>query len=567
MKISNLRDAVRIKINDLRMGMFVTQLDRPWEQTPFLLQGFQVLDQKDFDNLQLLVKELVIDPRRSDPISFLHISWDCLHEESDDGVDDKSAVVSRQRIDLSTNQFPAVNITEMLQFFISIFSLNKKNLTKYLEGSVNTKRAKSATPYFLIYATPLAELEHNTLKSKSNSATLRKTSAPSTPQFTAFIQHLYPRDAIFAPLNWKEKWRLWQDKGSKKNYQIRETIICEQKPKKKRPNYIPSHIPLVTYSEQITMKSELSNARIIIEKADTLFNKINAQFQESGVLDLEKIKPTIQLLSESVIANPAALLWLLRMKTESTLVVSHALKVAVYMMTLGRHIGFNREQLVELGFIGLLLDVGKLEVPKEILQKSEKLTDEEKAIIQGHVQTSIKLLKSAEVLNENIEQGINEHHERMNGDGYPQGLSGEDISIFGRMAAIADSFTAMTSVRPYNVARSSFDAMKELFKSTETQFHTPLVEEFVQAIGIFPIGSMIELSNGVIAIVLEHNKIRRLEPKVLMLTKSNKKVLDKPIVFDLMLQNLFVENKRISILRGLPDGAYGLSCQDFYKSS
>ncbi len=272
-------------------------------------------------------------------------------------------------------------------------------------------------------------------------------------------------------------------------------------------------------------------------------------------------------MSDSVIANPAAMMWLLRMRSENTVVVSHALKVAVYMLTLGRHIGFNKEQMVELGFIGLLLDVGKLEMPPALLSKPEKLSEQEAEIIQTHVDASIQLLESKEPLSFNVRLGINEHHERMDGSGYPRGLSGGEISIFGRMAAIADSFSAMTSERAYSKTLSSFDAMKELFKMAEGQLHAPLVEEFVQAVGIFPVGSLIQLTTGEIAIVLEHNKVRRLDPKVLLLTRSDKTLLEKPIMFDLLKQDLVDDAERICIMRGLPDGAYGLVCHDFYKAT
>lgn len=97
------------------------------------------------------------------------------------------------------------------------------------------------------------------------------------------------------------------------------------------------------------------------------------------------------------------------------------------------------------------------------------------------------------------------------------------------------------------------------------QLHAPLVEEFVQAIGIFPVGSMIELSSGEIAIVLEHNKIRRLEPKVLVLTAPDKSLLKKPVIVDLMRQKNAKEDEKMKIMRGLPDGAYGLVCRDFYQ--
>jgi len=134
------------------------------------------------------------------------------------------------------------------------------------------------------------------------------------------------------------------------------------------------------------------------------------------------------------------------------------------------------------------------------------------------------------------------------------------------MAAIADSFAAMTSARPYGATRSSFDAMKELFRMSEGQLHAPLVEEFVQAIGIFPVGSLIQLTTGEVAIVLEHNKLRRLDPKVLLLTRPDQSLLERPITLDLLQPNLVSDGERVSIMRGLPDGAFGLICHDFYKA-
>jgi HD-GYP domain-containing protein (c-di-GMP phosphodiesterase class II) len=573
MKKALLRESIRIKIHDLRIGMFITELDKPWTQTPFMLQGFILLEQKDFETLQLLVKELYIDPRRSDPSSFLHIPWGALHEETE--VEEEDITLPVIIIENDSEDETATNKKLGLWNVISNFFIKNKtsaqgknNQSNKSKNKVKNKRnANKKLPHFLKYT---IDKSHNTLTRETivrKRQNLKKPLPPSTPQFTAFIQKLYPRDTAFLSLSWREKWNIWREKTSDTSHLGRAQLISIQKPKKKKPDYIPENIPLVTYGEHVTLKFEINNTRELLEKADSLIKKINLEFEETGVLDLEQIAPTVQLLSESVIANPAALMWLVRMREENKAIVSQALKVAVYMMTLGRHIGFNKTQLIELGFIGLLLDIGKLEVPSEILQKAEKLTVEERSIIQRHVQSSMKLLRAAEAMSKNIELGISEHHEMINGSGYPQGLKGEQISIFGRMAAIADSFAAMTSPRSYSITLSSFDAMKELFRYTETQFHAPLVEEFVQAIGIFPVGSMIELSSGVIAIVLEHNKVRRLEPKVLILTKSDKKLLEKPQVLDLMKQNLFIENKRISIVRGLPDGAYGLVFQDFYKAA
>ena len=222
--------------------------------------------------------------------------------------------------------------------------------------------------------------------------------------------------------------------------------------------------------------------------------------------------------------------------------------------------------MTELGFIGLLLDIGKLELPDTLLTKPEKLSDEEQDLMRTHVLTGIEILNAKEGLPANVLLGIREHHERLDGSGYPRGLTETDISIFGKISAIADSYAAMTSPRSYDITRSSFDAMKELFKMAGQQLHAPLVEEFVQAIGIFPVGSMIELSSGEVAIVLEHNKIRRLEPKVLLLTSADKSLLSEPVITNLMQQKTLKDAKNLKILRGLPDGAYGLECKDFYRS-
>jgi HD-GYP domain-containing protein (c-di-GMP phosphodiesterase class II) len=205
-------------------------------------------------------------------------------------------------------------------------------------------------------------------------------------------------------------------------------------------------------------------------------------------------------------------------------------------------------------------------LPDNLWSKPDKLTEDEHSLMKTHVDAAIDMLGADRALNHHILLGIGEHHERLDGSGYPQGISGAQISLFGRISAIADSFSAMTSERPYDVTRSSFDAMKELFKEAGAKLHAPLVEEFVQAIGVFPVGSMIELSSGEVAIVLEHNKVRRLEPKVLLLTAADKSILEKPELCDLMRQKIDAENRRKKILRGLPDGAYGLVYRDFYRA-
>ncbi|MDO8654563.1 MAG: HD-GYP domain-containing protein [Undibacterium sp.] len=569
-----LRQSLPIHVDDLRVGMFVAELDRPWTQTPFMLQGFLLSEDLDLQTLQSLVKDLVIDPLRSDPRSLLHLPWESLHEAPapKQPSNDTAKVTNTAKVNVLRAAKPSVLHDSFFTRGLAwcraaadlpghIFSA-KKSAKQSAPGSKKTRQGMaSAQPYYLRYAGAM-----NAEESPQSTTADRysRLSPPSTKEFSGVIQSLYPRDAVFAALNWKERWQNWREQRKQQKTYVRGKNIHKPPLMHRGPDYLPKDINLVVYEDQTTIREEIGYARIVIAKTDYLLKKLADEIKNDRSIGLEEVRPTVQLLSESVISNPAALMWLLRMRTENSGTYARGLKVAVYMMTLGRHLGFSQQQLSELGFIGLLLDIGKLDLPQTLWDKEDKLSAQEQSLMQTHVHAGIRLLESGQPLSHNVLLGINEHHERLDGSGYPQGLSGGAISLFGRISAIADSFSAMTSERPYDVTRSSFDAMKELFKMAETELHAPLVEEFVQAIGIFPIGSMIELSSGEVAIVLEHNKIRRLEPKVLLLTAADKRIVDKPVMIDLMRQKKIDQNEPIKILRGLPDGAYGLACRDYY---
>ncbi len=579
-----LSQSLRVSIDDLRLGMFISELDRPWVNSPFMLQGFLLTEMLDLTTLQSLVREVVIDPRRSSPSSLLHLPWDSLHElaaQSDATkliAGDKAAVShsagksntkandgSDSKNDLSES--PGM-LESLWGWLDAMFKRPDKSISVRGGSKKRSGSSKQPKPYYLRYASKeRSNSQKSGGKNTSNGRADRssKLTPSSTPQFTQLIANLYPRDVVFAPLSWLERWQNWRLQQQQNKTHERGKNFRKLAARKRKRDYLPSSIPLVVYQSEIPIQEELSYARSGIRQADDVLKKLSSDIQNDHSIALEEIQPTVQLLSESVIANPSALMWLVRMHAEDTSTYTHSLKVAIYMMTLGRHLGFSRQQLTELGLIGLLLDIGKLELPDTLLKKPDKLSDDENILMRTHVAASIDILASKEPLTPNVMLGISEHHERLDGSGYPYGLSGGGISIFGRMAAIADSFAAMTSARPYDITRSAFDAMKELFKQAGVQLHAPLVEEFVQAVGIFPVGSMIELSTGEVGIVLEHNKIRRLEPKVLLLTAADKSLLAKPNLLDLMLQEYTEENERMKILRGLPDGAYGLACRDFYQ--
>lgn len=558
-----------ISISDLRVGMFVVELDRPWEKTSFMLQGFLLTELLDCQTLQSMVRELTIDPSRSDPASLLHLPWDSVHLPPDD---EAPATEPQTTIRVSYSAPPAKidetyslgavanGVKQIWQAFTSVqyeSPERKKSHRSQVTLNHSAQNFSQPAPYYLRYASVVSATQEVSMAERS-----AQLVPPSTATFSQFIEELYPRDVVYAPLDFYERiqgWIIkWKAAKPYKSTREQQQFIA----RKKHPEYIPSTLNLVIYKDRAPMQEEIKQATVAVSRTQEFLAKMSDDIHEGKELELDQVRPAVQLLTESVIANPSALMWLIRMQSEDVETYAHGLKVAVYLMTLGRHLGFARQQLNELGMIGLLMDVGKLSMPEEILKKPAKLDDEERRIVCEHVATSLHKLQQNEPLSHNVYLGISQHHERLDGTGYPQGLKAEEISIYGRMAAIVDSFAAMTSARAYDATRSAFDAMKELFRQAESELHAPLVEEFVQAIGIFPIGSMIELSTGEAAIVLEINKLRRLEPQILVLTNADKEALVHPWVLNLMYQPPDAEPVRI--LRGLPDGAYGIDSRSFY---
>lgn len=327
---------------------------------------------------------------------------------------------------------------------------------------------------------------------------------------------------------------------------------------------LPAGLRLKRYAEPAPIETALPRAAKSWSRgADTLRTLMN-DLRDDNHSELRDVDQVAEDLVASMIETPDAMLWVARLRSEDQGAYQHCLKVAIYLIALGRHMGFPREDLVRLGLTGMLADVGKIQLPRGLLEKPDMLTPSEHDVVKTHVHLGIGALLKSMTLDPNVEQGILQHHERIDGSGYPQGLKGREISIYGRMAAIADCFAAMITDRPYAKALAPQEALMLMNKWCGTSFHEPLVEQFVQAIGVFPVGSLVELSNDEIAVVLAHNRVRRLEPRVLVLAGPDRKQLDTPFERDLLIGPVDSAGNAIHIARGLPAGAHGLKPRDYY---
>ncbi|OUS09735.1 hypothetical protein A9Q89_12680 [Gammaproteobacteria bacterium 53_120_T64] len=295
-------------------------------------------------------------------------------------------------------------------------------------------------------------------------------------------------------------------------------------------------------------------------KADIKQILHSAQFGQ--MLNTEVAETVVTNCVESMLRNHDALIWMSRIKHEDEYTAEHCLNVCILAIAFGRHLNFDKPDLKMLGLCGLLHDVGKMRTPRIVLNKRGALSDEEFRIMQQHTIDGYKLLKEAGTTTAlPIDVALN-HHERPDGSGYPRGLKAGEISEYARIIAIVDSYDAMTSDRCYSKAVAPADAQKEIYKCRGQQFDEEYALAFMQAIGPYPPGTIVELHNGMLGIVLSGRRKFRHLPTVILLRDAEKNVIAEQAV-DLFLTDRGGLDKGFLIRRSLPDGSFDIKLEDY----
>jgi HD-GYP domain-containing protein (c-di-GMP phosphodiesterase class II) len=237
---------------------------------------------------------------------------------------------------------------------------------------------------------------------------------------------------------------------------------------------------------------------------------------------------------------------------------------SILMVTFGRFLQFAKERLEILGLAGMLLDVGKTKLPDSVLKKKDMLSPEEYELVKAHVKHSVDLVRGAVALPAGVEEIIAVHHERQDGSGYPRGLKGDEISIDGAVAALVDSFSALTSARAYAEQASPSNALSLMHKLRGKLFHEALVEQFIQCIGIYPVGSAVELNTGEVGIVIAQNLVRRLQPRVMVILDREWKPIYPQLILDLVKEPKATADEPYRIRRTLPKDKLPIDPSEFF---
>lgn len=294
----------------------------------------------------------------------------------------------------------------------------------------------------------------------------------------------------------------------------------------------------------------------LLEALKQTFRNVTADLQ----FDFGNVREGVRDIAGSLKRNPDAVMWLLRLKSLDQYSFDHAMDVAVHALLLAGHIGWRGQQLLELGIAGLLQDVGKTQVPAEVLAKKEALTEMERQLVRSHVASSLEILTTQGRLPGEVLQIVSRHHERWDGSGYPRGLRFERIGLAAEIAGLVDAFCAMLRNKPYRNAIGHQEALEELFQQRGKQFNPVLMEQFVQCVGLYPIGVLVEFESGEVGVVIQQNRVQRSRPRVLLMLDQDKCPVRDYRLIDLRQPEL----AGLRIARALPNDAYGLSSHDYY---
>lgn len=323
----------------------------------------------------------------------------------------------------------------------------------------------------------------------------------------------------------------------------RVNISLEPKIKKREP-------------KKITFNKALPQATKIFGSTRKCINNLFQDIRLGKHINVDSARKLTDRMVDNIIRNENAMVLLTQLKHKDEYTSLHSLNVCIISILFGRHLGFGEVELRTLGLGALLHDIGKMHVPLEILNKPGKLTNAEKQIMDKHPQMGYELLAVAKNFPDDALDVIRYHHERMDGSGYPKGLREEGIKPYVQIVAMVDVYDAITSDRSYHERISPHEALNVMYEWASKHFSKELLENFISCLGIYPIGSIVELDGGEVGVVITTNRHRKLLPTLNIVLDKNKKMLDTPRLLDLEYHERMGNFMKINKI--LKSNAYGI---------
>ncbi len=314
----------------------------------------------------------------------------------------------------------------------------------------------------------------------------------------------------------------------------------------------------------IPVEEEIDAAMEVHDLASQAISNLFEEIRLGAEIDGGKVKQAVNGCVDSILRNPDASVWLTRIQAKHEATAQHSLNVAALSIVMAKSMGLTNREMEDVGVCGMLHDVGKTSISSEVLEKKGPLNAEEMAEMQRHARYGRDILLSTKSVMSGAADVAHSHHERPDGLGYPRKLTDDSIPLFAKIVSIAEAYDTMTINQPYRAAFSPSDALQELYAQRGKQFDEDLVIRFIDSVGIFPPGSIVEMLNGEVGIVLS-NTSDKLRPRVIMILDAIGEPTAQRIV-DLSQMDVDNEGNIYQIKTTHSDGAYGIDVGDFQRA-
>lgn len=309
---------------------------------------------------------------------------------------------------------------------------------------------------------------------------------------------------------------------------------------------------------QVTVAEEMGFAQQVHTQAQGLVGNLMNSAKIGGAIDIAPIHQLADELQSSVFRNANALSCLGRIREKDNYLLEHSVNLSVLMSLFGNFRKLPADALHQTIVGALLHDIGKILTPDEILHKPGRLTREEFEVMKAHARHSRDILNSTEGIGELAIITAAEHHERLDGSGYPEGLKGDEISVYGRMVAITDVYDAITADRVYHKGMTPTQGLKKLLEWSGSHLDPALVREFIRCVGLYPIGSLVLLESGRLGVVVETNDDDQRLPVVRVMYNTRFRL---PITVETV--DLAKPGAQDRILRSVDPDEYGIDVRKF----
>jgi len=525
-------DIKKEKIEALRLtlGMYVTELDRPWIGTPFMMQGFVLEDQADIDTIVSLCEFVYIDRTKSLGNQFAAATKQNVAIKREGSVFRvRDPGIPEKKISSNTQSNPASKTS-----FVDIL----RDLKNYQAPQNVVRNSQDGTVYNVKYNANTTAQEAFPYQTESSSAQ-KSMGKQITEDVGGFFGGLFRRNKLKSSVD--------AVSGDKKNKDENDDSYR-----------------VTIYEEEPPVENEIALIYPVYEQSQVATRAIFDAIANEQNLDLTAVSEILDNMVESIGRSPDALLWLAKLKQTDDYAYNHALNVSITLMAFGNFLALSQKQIKDIGLAGLLQDIGKVKLSADVMHKEGKLTREEFEYAKKHVDESLKILNATPDIPSTVISLVAQHHERIDGSGYPQQLRDNQIGLLSQTAGLIDTYCAITSHKTYAKGVFHQEALDKIHQLSGTQFSNVLVDQLVQFMGMYPVSSLVELNTGEVGVVIQQNQVRRLLPRLMLLLAPNKNRYTAPIILNLLNSPLAPTGEAYRIVKSLAPDSYGLNPSDFF---